>query len=155
MVIGHPGTTTIGPRLYSPPHPTRWREDSSCTQLGFNQCLLFFNPLYIQSVSPIASPFLSSMTRFKVHLLPLLPSASLTPEQPPTELLTQGKLKKKSVLPTTRRFPLWKKLCLKSIFFLLWCRENHKLDKDLHQKGINTTLLELFSTIIYHSEIIS
>lgn len=60
---------------------------------GFKPVSSLFLTFYIQSVSP-PPPSLSSMTRFKVHLLPP-PTASLTPEQPPTELLTQGKLDNK------------------------------------------------------------
>lgn len=48
--------------------------------------------------------------------------------------------------------------CGRSVFeehpFLFWCYYNHKLDEDLRHRGIITTPLELFCTIIYHSELI-
>lgn len=86
-----------------------------------------------------------------MHLVPSLPPASLTPEQPPTEPLTQGKIKKnqKSVV-NHALLPLWKKRVRRASFVISVLL----LNQDLRQRGIITTLLELFCTIIYHSELI-
>lgn len=54
-----------------------------------------------------------------MHLVPSLPPASLTPaEQPPTELLTQGKIKEKSVI-NDALFPLWKERIRRASFVIL------------------------------------
>lgn len=60
------------------------------------QCLLLVNLFYsVQYLHIPLPPFLSSTSRFRVHVVPWLPPASLTPEQPPTEPLAQGKIKTK------------------------------------------------------------
>lgn len=51
-----------------------------------------------------------------MHLVPSLPLASLTPEQPPTDPLTQGKIKNSVI--NDALFLLWKKRIRRASFVI-------------------------------------